>query len=207
MDLGIDAAYELVEKLGKELEGEISEALEGIVCSQSEASVICGHAGVEVEKRQMARRQSSPVKEIEFIPDGVMLLDADAISLGEDFAFAGVKPEVSSIISKNLKEGSPFEATALLSMVNGGMKYMPDALGYERCTWEAGSAGVMPGSAEKWLDGAVALLKGIKEETIGLSESDDMVTRGPGGPTQAFVTQPAPPDFDGRGPAGPMPKF
>ena len=99
-----------------------------------------------------------------------------------------------------------FESTALLSMVNGGMKYMPDITGFERCTWEAGSSGLMPGSAERWVEKALELEKKLKEETLENSELDDSGSRGPGGPSQGLITKPGTPDFDGRGPAGPVPR-
>jgi len=50
-----------------------------------------------------------------------------------------------------------------MSMVNGGMKYMPDRLSYERCTWESQNTALMPGTAEQWRDMTLGLLDGLKQ--------------------------------------------
>ena len=77
-------------------------------------------------------------------------------------ALVAVKPEVNVITEKQLQEWSPFETTLLLSMVNGGLKYMPDAGSYERCTWESQSAMLMPGAAERWVEETVSALKALR---------------------------------------------
>ena len=44
-------------------------------------------------------------------------------------------------------------------MVNGGMKYMPEKEAYEQVKWEAQSAMLLPGAAEKFIAVVVELLK------------------------------------------------
>ena len=85
------------------------------------------------------------------------------IAMG-DMAFVAVKPEVNVITEKQLQARSPFAVTLLFSMVNGGMKYMPDAQSYERCTWESQSAMLMPGAAEKFVEVTADALRKLAEE-------------------------------------------
>ena len=164
VDEGVEKGFELVEKLGKEMAGEISAAVSETKCDISETAVVLARGSVTYQKRKDSRRQKNPVKEIAYEADGEAELGIMAIALGDELAFAAVKPEVNSCTGRSLKERSPFDVTILMSMVNGGMKYMPDKLSYDRCTWEAGSTSCMPGTAEIWTDGAVKLLNGLKEK-------------------------------------------
>ena len=49
-------------------------------------------------------------------------------------ALVGVRPELSCQTGLNIKEQSPFPETMVLTMVNGGTKYMPDRGTYDRIT-------------------------------------------------------------------------
>ncbi len=80
------------------------------------------------------------------------------IKLGE-VALIGVRPELCSQTAASLKKQSPFPKTTVLTMVNGGAKYMPDSSAYDRITYEAMNSPFARGSAELLCEKVVALLR------------------------------------------------
>ena len=107
------------------------------------------------------RAPMMPRKSANYIPEREGEVVTELLALGP-IAFVGAKPEVNVITEKELQERSPFPVTLLASMVNGGMKYMPDKQSYERCTWESQSASLMPGAAEKWVEETVKALNALR---------------------------------------------
>ena len=57
---------------------------------------------------------------------------------------------------------SPFNQTMVMTMVNGGAKYMADSSAYERFTYEAMNSPFARGSAELLCEKAVELLRVMK---------------------------------------------
>lgn len=164
MDLGVEKGFEVVEKLGREM-GDVAVSIaESILCTADKADIAVARSNVMVELKAGASRLDAPVKEMEYRADGKTELDAGAIRLGDDFVFVAIRPETNCQTERELWESSPFENTVLISMVNGGMKYMPDKSAYELATWEAGSSMVMPGSAEKWVARAADMLSALKND-------------------------------------------
>ena len=82
----------------------------------------------------------------------------EVITLG-DVALVAGKPEINACTERQLQERSKYPHTLYLSMVGGGMKYMPDQASYERLSWEALTSMLMPGAAEKFVDTAIQLLE------------------------------------------------
>ncbi len=163
VDLGIEKGYEIVERLGQEM-GETAVAIAKKEAESVKESSITAASGITMAKTMnRIERPNGPVRSAEFSTTGQIELDAGVICLG-DLAFVAVKPEVNAQTEKELKEASPYAHTLLMSMVNGGMKYMPDLLGYERVSWEVLSSMCMPGTAEKWVSRVTDLLHEVKEE-------------------------------------------
>ena len=74
----------------------------------------------------------------------------------------GTRPEINCKTELELKEASPVARTLLMMMVNGGMKYMPDASSYDRITWESQTASLARGAAEAWVGKTANSLRGMK---------------------------------------------
>ena len=100
---------------------------------------------------------------MDFAQEREVKIDGNILTLG-DIAFVGLKPEVNCITAEELAEKSPYERTILISMINGGQKYMPDAQSYERITWEAQNSMMMPGAAEAWVNRVVETLHEMRGE-------------------------------------------
>ena len=99
-----------------------------------------------------------PRREFTFTSDGKKEVPVEVISLGSVALVAG-KPEINAITERQLEESSKYAHTLYLSMVNGGMKYMPDLESYHRISWESQASMLMPGAAEAFVDTAIRLME------------------------------------------------
>lgn len=160
-DYGFEKGLEIVERLGAEMGRDAVGIASGIACADDEVPVAITEGSALLDTCTSAGRSKGPKRDAEFKCDGRVRLEAGAISVG-NIAFVAVRPEVNAQTEAELWVDSPFEHTILISMVNGGMKYMPDRMAYERCSWEALSSMLMPGSAEKWEKRAADLLVNLK---------------------------------------------
>ena len=155
VDLGVQAGLEMVNRLGRKMADSLAPALSQISCEQ-DAPVICMDSS-QIQWPGKGRMKFQLTKNIEFISQGTQTVDAMVIAIG-DVALVGTKPEINTITEEQLQEKSPYKHTLLVSMVNGGQKYMPDRASYDHYTWESQSSALMPGAAEAWVDEAANVL-------------------------------------------------
>lgn len=80
-----------------------------------------------------------------------------------DIAIVGLQAELAASAGAQLKANSPFPHTMVVTMVDGGAKYMPDAQSYERFTYEARNSRYARGAAELTASGIDSLLKEMKQ--------------------------------------------
>ncbi|MCD8126455.1 MAG: hypothetical protein LUD82_02960 [Clostridiales bacterium] len=145
VELGVEKGLEIVSRLGTQMARELEAIVDGITCNDAASALQTGSTAIVWPNK--ARTPMKPTKAIDFQPEGESEVDAHAIVLG-DLALVTVKSEVNTQTEAELKGASPCVNTMLISMVNGGMKYMPDRASCDRVTWEALSAQLMPGAAE-----------------------------------------------------------
>ena len=160
-DRGVAYGLKIVEQYGPVLAVDILTAAEKAECCPEETELRLG--GCSFRWGAKGRTPMQPQRSADYVAERDVEVGTELIALG-DMAFVAVKPEVNVITEKQLQAQSPFAVTLLFSMVNGGMKYMPDALSYERCTWESQSAMLMPGAAEKWVEVTAEALRKLAEE-------------------------------------------
>lgn len=160
-DYGFDKGLEIVARLGKEMGEDAVEIAKAVVCKDDCAPIGCTAGKVLVKMSDGGGRLNGPLRSKEYKEIGTDDVDVGAIRVG-DIAFVAAKPEMNARTELELWADSPFEHTLLITMVNGGMKYMPDRSAYDRCTWEAQSSFLMPGAAEKWEKRAIDLLVNLK---------------------------------------------
>lgn len=158
-DFGVEEGLKMAARLGREMAQDVLPAVRAISCDQeapvialSETAVTWGGKG---------RIPMMPRKTVDFVYERDVKIDGSILILGGT-AIVGLKPEVNCITAAELSAASPYEKTILISMVNGGQKYMPDAAAYEKITWEAQSSMMMPGAAEAWIEAVTAKLKEMK---------------------------------------------
>ncbi len=155
VDLGVQAGLEMVDRLGHKMAEELAPVLEQITCDQT-APIICLD-GSYIEWPGKGRMKFQLTKNVEFVAEGMQKVDALVMTIG-DVALVGTKPEVNTVTEAQLQAASPYAHTLLVSMVNGGQKYMPDQASYDNITWESQSSALMPGAAEAWVNESVGIL-------------------------------------------------
>lgn len=98
--------------------------------------------------------------------DGDVTTVVRGITVGNDLAFIGLKPEINAVTEMELLEASPYKHTMILSFLDGDSKYMPDGKSHDLQTWEWKRSGTAKGSAEKFVATALDLLTDIKAGKI-----------------------------------------
>ncbi len=161
VDIGVQAGLEITERLGRTMAKEIRPLLDNTSCDQSIPEIRFSNGGIKWPGK--GRGKMVPTKNADYVEKGVEQVDVAVMTLG-NVALVGLKPEMNSVTEAQLQAASPFAHTLVVSMVNGGQKYMPDKVSYDNVTWEAQSAPFMPGVAEAWLETAVKLLENLKGE-------------------------------------------
>jgi pimeloyl-ACP methyl ester carboxylesterase len=158
VDNGVQAGLEIVERLGR----EFADDLRGIIgAAQAVDAAQIGLGGTSVTWQTKGRIKMAPRRSVTYEASGEQTITADMITLG-DIALIAAKPEINTATERELQTASPYGTTLLMTMVNGGMKYMPDASSYDRVTWESQSAMLMPGAAEAWVEKTAAALTEMK---------------------------------------------
>ena len=156
VDLGVEQGLTYVEELGMEMAEAAKQILRDISCAQLEGTVSYQNDQLTWERK--ARCKMQPTQEIAYVSEGECKIPVGVLHLGKELVLVGTKPEVNAITEKQLKDASPVEHTLLVSMVNGGMKYMPDEESFHRITWEALSSMVMPKAAEAFVQLATKMI-------------------------------------------------
>lgn len=85
----------------------------------------------------------------------------------EDIVIIALQPEISSCTAMHIRALSPFALTMIVTMVNGGDKYMPDRTAYDKITYEAMNSNFWKGSAERLENHILQDLHRLKEKKQG----------------------------------------
>lgn len=155
VDLGVEQGI----AFAREMAGQMAAAAEKIIDEAKPVRVdeISHKAGSFVWETK-GRIPLQPYRELTFTSDGKKDVPVEIISLGSVVLVAG-KPEINAITERQLQKRSQYRNTLYLSMVNGGMKYMPDLESYHRISWESQASMLMPGAAEAFVDTAIKLME------------------------------------------------
>ncbi len=156
IDKGVAYGFELVESIGREM-GEDAIAIAELIHNDASQSGI--HVRHETFPWQsMGKIEKKPVLEMTYpLENTDKNIDVWTLSVGE-YAFAFGKSEMNPPTQYAIVGGSKYPHTYFVTMTNGGFKYMPDAEAYDNFTWEAQSAFVAKGCAEKFAETAVSML-------------------------------------------------
>ena len=151
VELSVAEGIEIVERLGDEMGDKAIEIAKGITYTTESQEIVAADTSFTWSNKN---------------EDGEVTIDVRGITIGDDIAFVGIKPETNAATEQQLWEASPYKYTMVLSFLDGDQKYMPDAQGHELHTWEWKRSGTAKGSAEKFVEVAVELLNGIKSGEI-----------------------------------------
>lgn len=157
-DIGADG-YILVNALGKKLAYTVLSCADKI--TSKPWKVLYHNAYEDSYAGQRIVANTSQTKEAVFLKDDDHKQSIDLLVF-EDIAIVMVKPELSSSTAMMIKKNSPFHHTLVWTMVNGGAKYMPDQLAYDRITYAALHSMFAKGAAEELVEHAITYLKELK---------------------------------------------
>lgn len=158
VDFGVQTGLEIVERLSAEFAYDLRPVIRGAAPVEA-AEIVRGSTSVIWQTK--ARPPMRPQKSVEVQLDGSRVIGTELIALG-DIALVAAKPEINAVTERELQAASPYGTTLLISFVDGGMKYMPDASAYDRVTWESQSSMLMKGAAEAWVKQTAAALTDLK---------------------------------------------
>ncbi len=160
VDLGVAAGLDMVDRLGRQMANELVPIIENVTPKPVKELYFSDSFITWPGK---PRGKMIPALLADYEAKGEERVDVLVMTLGS-VALVGLRPEVNAVTEAALKQASPYAHTLVLSMVDGGQKYMPDQTSYDNITWEAQSAPFMPGAAEAWTDKVLELLNKLHEE-------------------------------------------
>lgn len=161
VDLGA-AGYPLVALEGERLGSAAAKA----IASASHAvgpglGLVHGTVSLISQERPRQLGQIKPTRSYTFRTGGPAPAPYVIVTLG-DVAIVGVQVELNAATGAWIRAHSPFARTIVATMVNGAAKYLPDAQGYRRFTYEAINSSYAPGSAEVFARAIVSRLVKLK---------------------------------------------
>jgi neutral ceramidase len=86
--------------------------------------------------------------------------EVQVITLGSEMAWVGLPGEIFTELGLAIKNASPFRQTAVVSLANDSIGYVPDRKAYSQGNYEPVSARVAAGSGEMLVEAAARLLTG-----------------------------------------------
>ena len=159
-------AIRYVEEQGHQLGQSVLDTLNGLTYVSESTLMHCKRTiSCPAQRIAYDMRKLHPVKKYDFIEDGVVETPIEILILG-DIAIVAVQPELCSETTHQIKANSPYEMTMVVTMVNGGAKYMANQKAYDHITYEAMNSKFAKGSAELLCE---ELLKMMKERKGNLT--------------------------------------
>ena len=152
-DLGVELGLKLMQAIGQHMADDALAIGRTLICAELEGEISCTNDSFTWAGK--ARSRMEPAKETEYIPEGQKRVPVGVLKIGKELALVSTMPEMNAVTEQELQEKSPVRNTLLVTMVDGGMKYMPDQASYDRVSWEALTSMLMPGSAEAFVEAAV----------------------------------------------------
>ncbi len=147
-DLG-DAGFAFVKALGDKLGSCVLQAVEKAAAAENAGKTAFAMQRKTCPGQKIAAsiKDIHPTHSYDFVGEEDRSVEISVFTVG-DLAIAGVGPELSGATAMSIRKASPYPVTMVVTMVNGGDKYMPDETAYERITYEAMNSKFARGSAE-----------------------------------------------------------
>lgn len=161
-----EAGFAVVTALGQQLAAVIQQAYPRISCDPIQTLTLY-HQALEVPMQRMPipTKELQPTKEFSFQLTGQQqVITLEAIQL-DSLLLLGTQPELNSHYGQQLRQASPLKNTLLATMVNGGCKYLPEPLDYQRITYTAMNTPLGQGSSDILYEETIKLFQRIAETT------------------------------------------
>ncbi|MGN0286990.1 MAG: hypothetical protein ACI4B6_04910 [Atopobiaceae bacterium] len=144
-----DEGFDMLERLGDQLSEELSAAVAAATPVEFDGLRAQQHQLSCPGQRRADFHSLAPHRSFEYLPADDVVTTVSALALG-NLVLVGVEPEISSELGNRIRREGAAKGIQLdvLTMVNGGAKYLPDADAYQRVTYEAMNSGFAQGSDE-----------------------------------------------------------
>jgi neutral ceramidase len=157
-----EAGFTLVDLIGERLGSEALQVSEGIKATETPTLQVWRRS-LKVPSQAGAKGlPTEPVTSYNYQPGPDVEVPVVLMRIG-DIAIVGLQAELAASVGTQIKTQSPFAHTIVVTMVDGGAKYMPDAKSYDRFTYEARNSRYAKGAAEIMCAGIDDLLKQMQQ--------------------------------------------
>jgi hypothetical protein len=160
-----EAGYLLVELLGERLGSDALRVSERISDFDAGARVSLSTGAVTVPAQHMPARVSDirPALSYQFQPTGTAEVPLWVASIGH-IRLAGLRAELNAATGIAVKNAAPHGKTLVLTMVNGGAKYLPEDLDYDRISFQAMNSQYARGALDLVVAKFAEMLNDLKEQ-------------------------------------------
>lgn len=159
----IESGFELIETLGESFANAIKQTLEQSQPIQFDPMVQLKQSVKVLGQQPLQLQDLQPCKQYSFICDKDQTVIYELWIFGE-LVMIALQPELYSESAGWLKEHSPYSITLVITMVNGGAKYMAPKEAYELITYEAMNSHYAKGACEQVLETIVEQLRLLKQK-------------------------------------------
>jgi neutral ceramidase len=156
--------FVLVEQSGQYLGKIVVEQAMIITEYQNDAKVSIWNTIVRCPEQEMLRGTKDIRPELQYsfnLTGGYVDISIEAIQIGT-VLLVGTQPELNSGYGAALKSCSSYQNIVLITMVNGGAKYLPEEEDYERITYTAMNTQLGRGASEVFQRGIASLFSEIE---------------------------------------------
>jgi len=157
-----EAGFTLVDLLGERLGSETLQVSEGIKATATPTIQVWRRTLKVPSQAGSKGLPTEPVMSYTYQPGPQIDVPVVLMRIG-DIMLVGLQAELAASVGAQIKANSPFPHTIVVTMVDGGAKYMPDSKSYERFTYEARNSRYARGAAELTASGIDDLLKQMKQ--------------------------------------------
>lgn len=157
--------FVLVGQLGRYLGETVVEQVKSITGYQANVKVSVWKTIVRCPEQEMLRstKEIRPELEYSYPPTGSYVeIPIEAIRMGK-ILLVGTPPELNSGYGAALKSLSRYKHVLVMTMVNGGAKYLPEEDDYNRITYTAMNTRLGRGSSEVFRQAILALFQEIEK--------------------------------------------
>jgi hypothetical protein len=161
-----EAGFTLVDIVGERLGSESLKVAEAIKTTAT-PGIQVWRRSIEVPSQAGSRGlPTEPVLSYKYEPGAKAQVPVVLMRIG-DIVLVGLRPELAASVGAQMKSHSPFAHTMVVTMVDGGAKYMADAASYDRFTYEARNSSYARGAAEMVAAGVKDLLDRMWQASAG----------------------------------------
>lgn len=161
-DIGA-AGFAVLDLLGDRFGTDAARAADAVsTVPGAELHVLRGSAAVPSQLSSPRDPPRGPVASFAYRPGPTVAVPIVVVQIG-DTALVGLQAELAAGVGADIRARSPFAHTIVATMVDGSAKYMANAAGYDRFTYEARNSPYGRGAAELTADRVLALLATLRQ--------------------------------------------